>query len=52
MQDPITESKIELNPNPLKVQNYLKLIAEAIRVESQNGGSLRKHIWAYLMAHY
>ena len=35
-----------------KKKCYLKLLAEAIRVTSQNKGTLRKAIWEHFMANY
>lgn len=33
-------------------KNYLKMISDAIRDESDNQGTLRKHIWDYLAFNY
>ena len=35
-----------------RVQNYLKLIAEALKSKSENAGSLRKDIWQFLLDNY
>lgn len=37
---------------PEKVKTYLKMITEAIVVDSNNSGSLRKAIWDYLLKKY
>ena len=41
-----------LDLKPEKVQVYLKMITEAVLIDSQNNGTLRKNIWLYLMNNY
>ena len=41
-----------LDLKPEKVQVYLKMITEAVLIDSQNNGTLRKNIWLYLMKNY
>jgi len=44
----INLNDIEKRLEPHKVHGYLNLVSEAIREDSNNAGSLRKPIWAYL----
>ena len=43
---------MSLDLKPEKVKPYLKMITEAIMVDSGNKGSLRKLIWDYLLKKY
>lgn len=48
----LEQTKIDKAVTPKNKDAYLKIIAEAITANSKNTGTLRKHIWSYLLEHY
>lgn len=43
---------MSLDISPEKVKPYLKMITEAIIIDSNNKGSYRRDVWAYLLKKY